>query len=214
MYRVLSDKFLVILRTLFLLPLQKSFSSNSSSTNWSYFGIKIQALWTSDADRCNFKGNFFCWVFSVTQGFGELIFTVSVVGEKERRATLSNHSSLWASGSFCTLELWRWRKPGSGYSPQPLKAGWALLKPPKQMVVDRSSCVHGRCYAHLNEKKHCSRFSGLRRTSTRLKAQSDSKFGEEAPQMVIYVPPPSPHQWLNEEMGRAQCTDIERAQYS
>lgn len=138
MYRVLSDKFLVILRTLFLLPLQKSFSSNSSSTNWSYFGIKIQALWTSDADRCNFKGNFFCWVFSVTQGFGELIFTVSVVGEKERRATLSNHSSLWASGSFCTLELWRWRKPGSGYSPQPLKAGWALLKPPKQMVVDQS----------------------------------------------------------------------------
>lgn len=26
----------------------------------------------------------------------------------------------------------------SGYPPQPLKAGWALLKPPKQMVVDQS----------------------------------------------------------------------------
>ena len=63
-----------------LLPLQKSFNSNSSSKNWNYLGIKMQASWTLYAGGCNFKGNFFCWVFSVTRGFGELIFTVSVVG--------------------------------------------------------------------------------------------------------------------------------------
>lgn len=61
----------------------------------------------------------------------------------------------------------------------------------------------------LNEKEHCPRFSGLKRTRARLKAQSDSKFGEEAPQMVMYIPclPPPTLHWLNEEMGRALHTD-------
>lgn len=44
------------------------------------------------------------------------------------------------------MGLWLLLYPGimemeetrSGYPPQPLKAGWALLKPPKQMVVDQS----------------------------------------------------------------------------
>lgn len=137
MYQVLSDKFLVILRTFFLFPLQKSSSSNSSSNNQRYFGFKMQALWTSYADRCNFKGNLFCWVFSVTQGFRELIFTISVVGE-ERKATLSNHPSLWASVSFGTLELWR--RGNSEWLPTPRSSPWAglSLKPAKQMVVDQS----------------------------------------------------------------------------
>lgn len=56
--------------------------------------------------------------------------------------------------------------------------------------------------ASLNEKEHCPRFSGLKRTRTRLKAQFDSKFGQEATQMVVYIPclPPPTLHWLNEEM--------------
>lgn len=63
-------------------------------------------------------------------------------GEKERRAALSSCCSPWVSVSFCTLELWRGTKLGVGFvhspHPEPLEACWALLKPPKQMVVDQS----------------------------------------------------------------------------
>lgn len=119
----------------FLFPLQKSFSSNGSSENWHYFSIKMQILWLSSADRCNFKGDFFCWVLAVTRGFGELVFTVSAVREKERRAALSIPSSLWASVSFCTLELWQQGKLQVVIPPSLWRQAELSFKPPKQMLV-------------------------------------------------------------------------------
>lgn len=58
-------------------------------------------------------------------------------GEKERRATFSNYSSLQASLSFCALELWSqeaWR----GDPPSPLRRARLSLKPLKEMAVDQS----------------------------------------------------------------------------
>lgn len=111
LYGVLSDEFLVIWRTFFLFPLQKSLSSNSGSSNWSYFSLKMQALWTSYADRCNFKGGFFRWVLSVTQGFGVVIFAVSVVGK--RKEELLFQTTL-PCGRLSPFVPWNYgaRKPG------------------------------------------------------------------------------------------------------
>lgn len=111
----------------------KIFCSNSSCNNLSYFSIKMPALWTSHAGRCNFKGNFFCWVFSVTQGFGELIVTVSVAGEKERGST---HPS--GHGLLSYLESWRCGKHSVVIWLCLLRQARLSLKPLRQMVGDDS----------------------------------------------------------------------------
>ena len=108
----------------------------------------MQASWTLYAGGCNFKGNFFCWVFSVTRGFGELIFTVSVVGGGSGGGSGRKEELLFLAALPCgylsPFVPWNYGEGGKldGFvhspNPEPLEACWALLKPPKQMVVDQS----------------------------------------------------------------------------